>query len=68
MGEKEGKEALLIRELLILGDDYAELRVPMLFKMFLLLHGQWLTCQVGQCSQAAAVPQQCDHCAVILVK
>ena len=47
MGEKAGEQALLIRELLILGDDYAEPGVRMLLNMFLLLlHGQWLTCQL----------------------
>lgn len=45
MSEKEGKEALLIRELLSLGHDYAEPRAHMLLKMFLLLHGQRLTRQ-----------------------
>lgn len=45
VGEKEGEQALLIREVLILGNDYAELRVCMPLKIvLLLLHGQWLTC------------------------
>ena len=44
VGEKEGEQALLIREVLILGNDYAELRVYMPLKIvLLLLHGQWLT-------------------------
>lgn len=48
MGEKENEQVLLIRELFILGDDCAELRVSMLLKLFLvLLHGQWLTCQLA---------------------
>lgn len=45
-GEKEGEQALLIREMLILGNDSAELRVLQLLRMSpALLQGQWLTGQ-----------------------
>lgn len=43
MGEKEGEQALLIREMLILGNDCAEPRILKLLRMSpALLHGQWL--------------------------
>lgn len=43
VGEKEGEQALLIREMLILGNDCAEPRVLKLLRMSpALLRGQWL--------------------------
>lgn len=58
--EKEGEQALLVREMLILGNDCAEPGVLKLLRMFpALLHGQWLTGPWPvQCSEAATVPQQ----------